>query len=332
MQHQSPLSRFGFGQPNESSPAIAAFESSNTSAPSEPPVSDQPTASHSTDSAEHPSQHPTRKKQKPPVRKTIAKKVPRGRQVSTRGSGFCQGEVENLLNIINDKLPLCAEEWTAVLREHIEVFPHTDRTVDSIRRKFATLHRKKMPTGDPLMPADVKFAKRIRYAMRDRADLGGGDEADGSEFFPNEAMEVAESAGLTDTDVVGVGQTVSGSSVPDATPSVAGMLMNSSTEDIEELQTAEAMPRPLVHRRSGSRQKKEEGEDIMAILKAQVIQDGLRREEEHKRREEDRQVREEERREDRVRRADEVRRHEQLMQMMMTMVCKGSMGDDKDTS
>eukprot|EP00171_Calliarthron_tuberculosum_P022247 IDg22247t1 len=75
----------------------------------------------------------------------------RGRGNATRGTGFTQREVDNLLSTIETHLPLCSQEWDIV---------------------------EKMPTGDPRMPDDVRWAKRIRHAMAERADLGDGTEGE----------------------------------------------------------------------------------------------------------------------------------------------------------
>lgn len=108
--------------------------------------------------------------QKPPRRRSSQ------RSSTVRGSGFTQVETDNLLDIIERMLPLCADEWNAVLAEHNKCFGDQRRTVDSLKRKFSTLHRKKMPTGDPQMPDDVRRAKHIRFRMTERAAIGFGDE------------------------------------------------------------------------------------------------------------------------------------------------------------
>ena len=56
------------------------------------------------------------------------------------------------LDILDSALPLCSTEWEVVLREHEIRYPGLGRTIESLKRKFSNLHRKKMPTGDPLMP------------------------------------------------------------------------------------------------------------------------------------------------------------------------------------
>lgn len=58
----------------------------------------------------------------------------------------------------------------------------------------------------------------------------------------------------------------------------------------------------------------------MHFLMAKIIQDGTRRDEEHKRREKERKDREEERQDDFERLAAEARRQESSMEMIMMMI------------
>lgn len=50
--------------------------------------------------------------------------------------------------------------------------------MDSLKRKFASLYRHKMPTRDPTIPPDVEKAKHIRYSMTERADIEEGVDSD----------------------------------------------------------------------------------------------------------------------------------------------------------
>jgi hypothetical protein len=75
-------------------------------------------------------------------------------------------EKHHLIEIVKSQVPISSEEWQAVLEIHNEVFSHTKRDVNSIKRKFHDLANKKMPTGeDPtnIMPDDVlRKAKHVR--------------------------------------------------------------------------------------------------------------------------------------------------------------------------
>ena len=45
-----------------------------------------------------------------------------------------------MLEVLDQQLPLCKEEWDHVLRLHEQRHPACDRTLDSLKRKFASLH------------------------------------------------------------------------------------------------------------------------------------------------------------------------------------------------
>ena len=99
-------------------------------------------------------------------------------QSGGRGSGFKRQEVDGLLELLDEHLPLAKEEWDHVLCLHAERYPDYNRTVDSLKRKFASLHRRKVPTGDPTISPDVEKAKRIRYSITERADIVEGNASD----------------------------------------------------------------------------------------------------------------------------------------------------------
>ena len=80
----------------------------------------------------------------------------------------------HLLNILMDILPIGPDEWDEVLSRHSVEF--TSQSVDSIRRKYQDFHRKYVPTGDAHCPDDVSLAKRVKYAIGDKTNLGGGEE------------------------------------------------------------------------------------------------------------------------------------------------------------
>ena len=67
------------------------------------------------------------------------------------GAGNCTKDwVLHMLYIMEEILPIGQDEWDEVVSRHSIGFPGRD--IDSIRRKYATLHRKSIPTGDPSMP------------------------------------------------------------------------------------------------------------------------------------------------------------------------------------
>ena len=83
-------------------------------------------------------------------------------------------EVMNLLRIIKDILPIGEENWKRVLALHSETHPCRD--VTSIKRKFQSLHRKPIPTGDPECPEEVQLAKRLKHRIGQKASIGDGED------------------------------------------------------------------------------------------------------------------------------------------------------------
>ena len=113
----------------------------------------------------------------PPVPPVQAPPTPVPAGHRPRGNKYRRDELMNLLTVMEAVVPIGPIEWDEVLDQHSTLFPGRD--VDSLRRKYTTLHRKKIPTGDPNMPPEVRLAKRVKYAISDKAELGdGGREFD----------------------------------------------------------------------------------------------------------------------------------------------------------
>ena len=89
-------------------------------------------------------------------------------------SNYIHDETMALLDILERRLPIGPEEWDVVSDEHALNFPK--RSVDSIRRKFAGLHRRQPGTGNPNCPPEVEQAKRIKHLIGARANIGTQDE------------------------------------------------------------------------------------------------------------------------------------------------------------
>ena len=73
-------------------------------------------------------------------------------------TNFSNNELMSLLETMKSLLPIGSEEWEAVVVEHFGNYPSPGRDANSIRRKYTTLHRRKIPTGDPNMPPAVRLA------------------------------------------------------------------------------------------------------------------------------------------------------------------------------
>jgi hypothetical protein len=76
-----------------------------------------------------------------------------------QGAGFSHKEVVSLLDVLEEVLPLGQGEWDTVERQHNGMYPDAGRTRDALKRKFAKLYPKKIPTGDPNCPPEVRRAR-----------------------------------------------------------------------------------------------------------------------------------------------------------------------------
>jgi hypothetical protein len=99
----------------------------------------------------------------------------------SRGRGYTIAEIDCLLDIIEDILPIGPIDWDRVTQRHIAYYPGHGRTRETLKRKFATLYNHKKPTGDPTCPPHVRNAKRIWDLIKLEMDVsdgeGGGDTA-----------------------------------------------------------------------------------------------------------------------------------------------------------
>ncbi|PXF44298.1 hypothetical protein BWQ96_05925 [Gracilariopsis chorda] len=248
-----------------------------------------------------------------------------------RGSGFSRQEVDNLLELLEEHLPLSKEEWDHIVRLPSERYPEYKRTVDSLKRKFASLHRRRIPTGDPTIPLDVDKAKRIRYSMTERADIGEGEDSDDILCAFDSGDEEPETNPFDDG------------------PSGAEVLHSAdgAREKTPLKSPSPSSARPIVRKRGAKETPKSSSADLIELYKLQMMQDQARRdddkamrsierEEEKKWRQEQREERlrreaerEEERKEKAAQRAEErairqeeTKRHERMMEMLMMSLVK----------
>ena len=83
------------------------------------------------------------------------------RNLQSQRQQFRLNEVMSLLDTVQTHLPIGSHEWEFVASEHNENFPDKNRTGTSIWRKFAQLHKVKIPTGNPnvLLRSDMLSKK-----------------------------------------------------------------------------------------------------------------------------------------------------------------------------
>ena len=96
-----------------------------------------------------------------------------------RGLKFSKAEMESLLDVIDDIVPIGNPEWERVWDRHASRYPRQERTAESLRRKFQQLVRTKMPTGDPNCPPHIRFAKRIFRKIVKATDGSDGESGNG---------------------------------------------------------------------------------------------------------------------------------------------------------
>ena len=63
-----------------------------------------------------------------------------------------------------------------VCEKHSQRYPEEARNVGSIRRRFASLYRTRIPTGDPHCPDEVRRAKHLQFILKDKAEIITGEE------------------------------------------------------------------------------------------------------------------------------------------------------------
>ena len=187
-------------------------------------------------------------------------------------SNYTRPELEHFLTILEEVLPIGPDEWDDMTGRHSEVLPERDN--DALRRKYNTLHRRRCPTGDPNIPWEVASTKRIKLKIGERASLGVG----------NEEYEL-ETNSFSGPGILG--DPPPQAPTPPRPPPT--LVARPTTED--------DLVSPLRPRSS----RAAAGDDFLAIMKMQMIQD---REE----RKEDRRLKEEAMRE--ARREEQMRREE----------------------
>jgi len=82
-----------------------------------------------------------------------------------RGPNFSLTEVEHMLDVVEKHMPLGGEMWEKVANEHALSHPSNERDAASVKKKFQDLHKKKIPTGDPNIPREVRRAKLIQQKI-----------------------------------------------------------------------------------------------------------------------------------------------------------------------
>ena len=80
-----------------------------------------------------------------------------------------------MLESIRSVLSIGGTEWGTVENLHLQEWPEIKRSKDSLRRKFSSLYRTKMPTGNPACPPLVRLAKQVQGEIKFRIMASGGE-------------------------------------------------------------------------------------------------------------------------------------------------------------
>ncbi len=96
-----------------------------------------------------------------------------------RGPECTIAEIESLLEVIDEIVPIGNPKWDQVWDRHLSCYPGWEWTAELLRCKFQQLAHKKMPAGNPSCPSYICSAKRLyRKIVRvtDCSDRGSDDE------------------------------------------------------------------------------------------------------------------------------------------------------------
>ena len=83
--------------------------------------------------------------------------LPTQQLTSKRGKNFSIKESTKLIEVIWKHLPIFPDEWEEVANEHALRWK-PPRTVTSVRKTFAQIHKSKKATGDPTFLVYVRMA------------------------------------------------------------------------------------------------------------------------------------------------------------------------------
>lgn len=94
---------------------------------------------------------------------------------------FSIGDMEAIMDVIEQILPLGPGKWEQVADTHVTLYQEAKRDVSSLRCNFQSLYNLQVPTGNPQCPPHVRHAKRACVRIEERANLtylAEGSEAD----------------------------------------------------------------------------------------------------------------------------------------------------------
>jgi hypothetical protein len=135
---------------------------------------------------------PPRKKPPAPQKKAAADEDDEKKSKNMR---FSNEELETLMDIVEECLPIGKILWKSVESRYNLIFPERPREVDNIRHQFSKHANKKVPTENPNIPVHVRGVKDIQKKILGKANcVRLGDDSEDEVL-----AEVASSANQVST-------------------------------------------------------------------------------------------------------------------------------------
>jgi hypothetical protein len=170
-----------------------------------------------------------------------------GRRVGV--NNWTKEETMSMLRLMDRILPIGPDEWKQVTIEHAEDYPFRNDKA-ALVRKYSTLHRKPIPTGNPDCPEEVKLAKRIRFKIGNRASIG-----DVEENFDFEKVEFGESGANPNPEPSAAVAAVAAPAVPPPAAAVPARAAPAAVAVAAPAAVAAAVPAPAVAPSSAPRKR-----------------------------------------------------------------------------
>mmetsp|Transcript_52916 Transcript_52916/g.154177 ORF Transcript_52916/g.154177 Transcript_52916/m.154177 type:complete len:344 (-) Transcript_52916:27-1058(-) len=239
----------------------------------------------------------------------------------SRGGNFTRDEIDSLLDSVEEVMPIGMDEWALVERRHMASYPDRNRTKESLRRKFQLLYLSKQPTGRPECPPEVRRAKSLQYAIREKAEVSSaGSESEPSPSAENDEAEGQEGQELGDED--------------DSPASIQNNNNNTNNNLVEttESESTNQQNRPPAQRlfstpvtRVGRKRRKRSDDDdedisikdLMRFTMVQQQQDRMKQEQDRVKQEQDRLQQQQDREE-----------HRHMMMQMMSVAVMSIVGNN----
>ena len=254
-----------------------------------------------------------------------------------RGTKYHKDEIEALLDLMEDNLPIGPQEWDDVTEAHADRFLLKNRDSQSLRRKFNELVNSKKPTGDPNCPPHIRRAKMIQRQIITKSDSGGGSLNDDDLGIGDDNEQDIIDPRIDPRNLLTALENTSTTSETNGNATSEANGNATSATNGNATATLRSMVTPRRRHESGS-----SGGSFMDLMVANMMerqQFELReREERRLEREQEREERREERKaeqegrkaEQEERRLERAQQHQQMMMMMMAF--RGGRMNNRDGS